>query len=312
VERRPVLRIAHVSDLHVLAPAGVELRRIVFNKRVTGYANLLMNRARVYRREHLLSVLSAAAAEADHVVVTGDVTNLSLEAEYREACRLLDEVALSTEVTVVPGNHDIYLPAIHHERRFPHHFAAFFRSDLPELGLDLPAGHFPSVQLRGPAAIIGLTSAVPRPPFVSAGYVGREQLAALERVLEHPEVQSRTAVVLIHHSPFDARFRIEQLRGGLVDAKALRGALSPLARGLVLYGHLHVRRHARLKTASGELDVVCATAAAVDHADYRVRAGFNLYELDDQGRIISIEARVLDPVTRTFHRSALAVSREST
>jgi 3',5'-cyclic AMP phosphodiesterase CpdA len=304
-------RIAHVSDLHVLAPAGVELRRVLFNKRMTGYANLLMRRARVYRREYLLPVLAEAARSADQVVVTGDITNLSLEGEYEEACRLLGELTRTTEVTVVPGNHDIYLPAIHHERRFPHHFASFFRSDLPELGLDLPAGHFPSVKLRGPVAIIGLSSAVPRPPFVSAGYVGRQQLAALARVLEHPAVMARTAVVLIHHCPFDSRFRLEQLRGGLVDAKALRGALQPLSRGLVLYGHLHVRRHAKLSTASGALDVVSATAAAVDHPDQRVRAGFNLYELDHHGRILCIEARVLDAKALHFERHALAVSQES-
>jgi hypothetical protein len=211
----------------------------------------------------------------------------------------------------VPGNHDIYLPSIHKERRFLHHFGGFMESDLPALALDLPAGHFPCVKLRGPAAIIGLTSAVPRPPFVSAGYVGAAQLAALAEILQHPEVARRTAVVLLHHSPFDSRFRLEQLRGGLVDAAALRATLEPLARGLVLYGHLHVRRHARLATASGGLDAVCATAAALDHPDDRVRAGFNLYELDDDGGIASIEARILDPTTSSFRRAALGVTPEA-
>lgn len=306
-----MFRIAHISDLHVLAPSGVELRRILFNKRMTGYANLVMKRARVYRRDYLVSVLAAAASAADHLVVTGDITNLSLEGEYEEAVRLLEDAARSTEVTVVPGNHDIYLPSIHRERRFPHHFRGFMESDLPALAVDLPAGYFPSVKLRGPAAIIGLTSAVPRPPFVSAGYLGAEQLGALATILQHPEVTRRTAVVLIHHSPFDSRFRLEQLRGGLVDASALREALQPLARGLVLYGHLHIRRHGWLATASGGLDVVCATAAALDHTDDRIRGGFNLYELDDDGRIGSIEARVLDPSASTFRHAALAVTPES-
>lgn len=306
-----MFRIAHVSDLHVLAPAGVELRRILFNKRVTGYANLLLKRARVYRRDYLLSVLSAAAAASDHVVVTGDITNLSLEGEYEEAVRLLEDAARSTEVTVVPGNHDIYLPAIHHERRFPHHFGGFMQSDLPALAVELPAGHFPCVKLRGPAAIIGLSSAVPRPPFVSAGYLGAAQLAALGQVLQHPEVVRRTPVVLVHHCPFDSRLRLEQLRSGLVDASAFRAALEPLACGLVLYGHLHVRRHARLLTTSGALDVVCATAAALDHDDDRVRAGFNLYELDEEGRIAAIGARVLEPAGATFRYAQLAVPLEA-
>jgi 3',5'-cyclic AMP phosphodiesterase CpdA len=306
-----VFRIAHVSDLHVLSPSGVELRRILFDKRVTGYANLVLKRARVYRRDYLVSVLTEAAASSDHLVVTGDITNLSLEAEYEEAVRLLRDVARGVEVTVVPGNHDIYLPAIHHERRFPHHFGEFGESDLPALALDLPAGRFPCVKLRGPAAIIGLSSAVPRPPFVSAGFLGKAQLAALAQVLLHPEVSRRTPVVLIHHSPLDSYFRLEQLRGGLVDASALRDSLQCVARGLVLYGHLHVRQHARLSTASGGLDVVCATAAGLDHPDDRIRAGFNLYELEGDGGIARMGAVVLDRAEWSFHRVELPATWES-
>ena len=196
-----MLRIAHVSDLHVLSPRGVELRRVLFNKRMTGYANLVLRRGRMYRRDYLEAVLAAAAQRADHVVVTGDVTNLSLESEYAEARRLLDEIARVTEVTVVPGNHDIYLPSTARGRRFWHHFEPFLRGDLPELAIDLPAGRFPCVKLRGPAAFIALSSAVPRPPFVSAGYVGRAQLDALRAALAHPEVARRVPVVLVHHDP---------------------------------------------------------------------------------------------------------------
>ena len=159
------MRIAHVSDLHVLAPLGAELRKVLFNKRITGAANLLLKRGRVYRQEYLAAVLRTAAAHAEQLVVTGDITNLSLEGEYQAAERLLAELSRSTEVTVVPGNHDVYLPAIHHDRRFLHHFRRYMGSDLPELALDLSAGDFPSVKLRGPAAIIGLSSAVPRPPL---------------------------------------------------------------------------------------------------------------------------------------------------
>ncbi len=304
-----MLRLAHVSDLHVLARAGVELRRVLFNKRATGYLNLLAQRARNYRRENLLAVVAAAAAEADHVLVTGDITNLSLEGEYEAARELLDDAAASAEVTVVPGNHDIYLPFVLRERRFPHHFSRYMQSDLPELALDLQAGPFPSVKLRGPVAIIGLSTAVPRPPFVSAGLVGREQLEALARVLRHPEVARRTPVVLLHHSPFDSRFRFLQLRGGLVDAGALREALQPLERGLVLYGHLHERLLQRLPTARGALDVVCATAASLAHPDDRIRGAFNLYELDDDGRVASIRARVIEPDSRSFRTFDFAEPR---
>ncbi len=300
-----MLRIAHVSDLHVRSPRGVELRRVLFNKRMTGYANIVFRRGRMYRRDYLEAVLAAAARQAHHVVVTGDVTNLSLESEYAEARRLLDEVARVTDVTVVPGNHDIYLPSVARGRRFWHQFEPFLRGDLPELAIDLPAGRFPCVKLRGPIAFIALSSAVPRPPFVSSGSVGRAQLDAFRAALAHPEVARRVPVVLLHHDPMDSRLRLEQLRSGLVDASGLRSALGNVARGLVLFGHLHVRRRSRLTTAAGALEVVCASGAGLDHHDERVRAGFNLYTVQDDGEVSPGEAWVLDPATLEFERREL-------
>lgn len=293
VYKRAVLRIAHISDTHVLSRAGTSWREMLFNKRITGYANTLLRRAHVHRREYLLAVLRAAAQDADHVVVTGDITNLALESEFEEARALID--TMRADVTVIPGNHDIYLRSTHRNRRFPHHFATFLRSDLPEYAIDLPAGLFPCVKLRGPAAIIALSSAVPRPPFIAAGFLGHEQLDALRRVLEHPEVARRMPVLLVHHAPIDSRARWQQLRDGLVDAAALRATLMPLERGLVLFGHIHMRVHSTLRTNAGALDVVSASGAALDHPDPSIRAGFNRYDVDDDGRVVRIAAMAVDP-----------------
>jgi 3',5'-cyclic AMP phosphodiesterase CpdA len=265
---------------------------------------LILRRGRVHRREYLLAVLSTAVARADHLVVTGDITNLSLEHEYEEARALLDEAAQRTEVTVVPGNHDVYLPSTQSRRRFPHHFDRFLQSDLPQLARDLPAGRFPCVKLRGPVAIIALSSGVPRPPFVASGRVGHAQLEALETVLAHPEVRRRTSIILIHHPPVDPRPRIAQLRDGLVDAAALRGSLARLPEGVVLFGHLHVRVRCGMSTPSGKLDVIGASGAALDHPDRSVRAGFNLYEFDD-GSLASVEAYVIDPDTGALQATAI-------
>lgn len=301
-----LIRIAHVSDLHVLSRTSAEWRRIIFNKRLTGFVNLVLHRGRVHRRDYLRTVLSAAAAQADHLVVTGDITNLALEREYEEARALLDEAALRTEVTVVPGNHDIYLPSTSRHRRFPHYFERFIQSDLPQLARDLPAGRFPCVKLRGRVAIIALSSGVPRAPFVASGYVGQTQLEALKIVLASPEVQRRTPIVLMHHPPVDTRPRLVQLRDGLVDATAVRSTLAQLTRGLVLFGHLHVRVRCTLPTPSGKLDVIGASGAALDHPDGSVRAGFNLYEIDDMGSLALVAAYVIDPKNDGLQRMTIA------
>ena len=300
-----MLRIAHVSDTHVLSTTGVAWSKMLFNKRLTGYANLVLHRGRVHRREYLLAVLAAAAGGADHVVVTGDITNLALESEYEDALTLLDGVARSVEVTVVPGNHDLYLPSIRRERRFPRHFRRFLQSDLPDLALDLPAGPYPCVKLRGPAAIIALSSAVPCPPFIAAGYLGDAQLAALARVLAHPDIMRRTPVILVHHPPVDPRSCVARFRDGLLDAAALRSTLGSLSQGLVLFGHLHRRVRCLLRTATGMLDVIGASGAALDHTDPSVRAGFNRYDIGDDGRLLTVEADVIDPPGLTLRRTTI-------
>jgi 3',5'-cyclic AMP phosphodiesterase CpdA len=276
---------------------------MLFNKRLTGYANFIWRRGRVHRRQYLQAVLSAAS-QADHVVVTGDITNLAFEGEFKEARRLLDEVSRTVEVTVIPGNHDIYLDRVQRERSFPRHFGPFLKSDFPDLGVDLPAGRYPCVKLRGPVAIIALSSAIPRPPFIAAGYLGRAQLEAFTEILHHPTVTCRTPVILIHHPPVDTRCRLAQLRDGLVDGASFRAALAPLARGLVLFGHLHIRVRCALRTQSGTVDVVGASGAALDHLDNSVRAGFNLYHLD-AGDLVKIEGYVLDESARSLCRTTI-------
>ena len=292
-------RLAHISDLHVLSPEGVHWREMLFNKRVTGWANTRLRRGRVFRRRHLETVLNAASG-ADHVVITGDITNLALDGEYREAVRLLDRRAGRAEATVIPGNHDLYLPSIRRERRFQHYLEPFVRSDLPRLGVEVAAGAYPFVKLRGPAAIIGLSSAVPRPPFIAAGYLGHEQIAALRAVLADPEVARRFPVILVHHPPVDSRPRLLQLRDGLTDAACLREVLATLPRGLVLFGHLHERVRCRFAS----LDVVGASGAALEHPRDSIRAGYNLYELGD-GRVIRMEARVLDSGGGSLRRTEI-------
>lgn len=296
-----MFRLAHISDTHALSPEGVHWRELLLNKRITGWVNTRMRRGRVHRLRYLEMVLDAAS-HADHLVITGDITNLALEGEYRETLRLLERRTGEAEITMIPGNHDLYLPRVGREGRFAHHFGAFVRSDLPELSAHVAAGPYPFVKLRGPAAIIGLSSAVPRPPFIAAGYVGHDQLRALRRILDHPEVVKRVPVILIHHPPVDSRHRLLRLHDGLADAASLREVLATMRRGLVLFGHLHTRVRCRF----GALDVVGASGAALDHPSDSIRAGYNLYELD-AGEATRIETYVDDAGGGALRRGEIAV-----
>jgi 3',5'-cyclic AMP phosphodiesterase CpdA len=295
------MRIAHFSDLHLLSLEGVPMRRFL-NKRLTGWANLRMKRGAIHRTAYVRAIArEIARVQVDHVVVTGDLSNLALETEFALAYEVLkrDLGIDPARITVVPGNHDVYTRGALASRRFERFFADWLVSDLPELTTRDAGACFPVVKLRGSAAIVGLSSAVPRLPFVSAGVLGRAQLDALARVLDHPEVKRRTLVLALHHALVHEGSRIETHMAGLRDAAALQAMLEPLSRGLVVHGHLHRRIQRLLPTATGRLHQVGATSASLHHDAPDRMAGFNLYEIDERG-VRRIEAAIYDPATNTF------------
>lgn len=297
------MRIAHISNLHVLALDGVPAHRFL-NKRFTGWVNLRVKRSHKHRPGHVRAVAQEITrANVDHVVITGDLTNLALEQEFLAVRTLLElELGLRPDqISAVPGNHDLYTRGAMRDQRFTKYFHDYVASDLPELSADIPLGHFPFVKLRGPVAIIGLSSAVPRPPLMASGELGKPQLAALRRILVHPEVQKRTPVILLHHPIHNPPSRMKTFIEGLWDADGLIEELSALHRGLVLHGHLHVRRRRTLGTAAGEMISIGATSASLQHDDEHKMAGFNLYEFDAGGTLGTIEAHVFDPVAQRFH-----------
>ena len=301
------MRIAHLSDLHLLSLVGVSLRRWL-GKRLTGYANLRLKRNHTHHPSHVRAVArEIARQQVDHVVITGDLTNLAFESEFALAKEIIaGELKLSpSHVSVVPGNHDLYTRGALRSRRFTEFFSEYTRCELG-LAVDVGCGHFPYVKLRGPAAIIGLSSAVPRLPLVASGRLGAVQLEALGLVLAHPEVRRRTPVLLVHHPLHNPTSRIETVMRGLSDASALSSLLCQLDRGLVLHGHLHRRVSRTLVTTRGEVRAIGATSASLSHPHAARMSGFNVYEIDDAtGAIGSVTAHVLNQAGDAFHLATI-------
>ncbi len=301
------MRVAHFSDLHVLALDGVSRTRFL-NKRFSGWVNLRFHRKLKHRPAYVRAIArEITRTKVDHVVITGDLTNLALEQEFEATRQLLeDDLHLDAKsVTVVPGNHDLYTRGALRTRRFTTFFKHYMESDLPELAADIALGRFPVVKLRGPLAFIGLSSAVPRPLLVASGEIGAMQREALRRILAHDEVKRRTPIVALHHPIHNPISRIERLMKGLSDARDLASVLADVPRGMILHGHLHHRVQQPLVTHAGQMLAVGATSASLDHVDTHRMAGFNLYTFDDEGALSSVEAHVYDPSSESFHTDAI-------
>ena len=103
-----MIELAQLTDLHTTAPSFGPGEWSV--KR--GLAWLAWRRRR--RGEHRAEVVDRAlddlrANPPDHLVITGDLTNLGTRAEIDAATRWLEAIGGPAYVTLIPGNHDAYV-----------------------------------------------------------------------------------------------------------------------------------------------------------------------------------------------------------
>jgi len=92
-----MFRLAHVTDLHVRNFAGARLRDF-FRQAGIGALNLALIRRRKHRME-LLAALGddLRARPYDHLVVSGDLGNVSLLSEWRTARSWIERTGASVE-----------------------------------------------------------------------------------------------------------------------------------------------------------------------------------------------------------------------
>src|SRR5882757_2617726 len=265
--------LAHLSDPH-LPPLPAPTLREFAGKRALGYLNWTRNRGRVHRREVLDALVSDMQAQApDHIAATGDLVNLALEAEFAPSLTWLESVGRPDRVTVIPGNHDAYARATRHR------FAEVWRDYLASDDAAADGGvAFPSLRRRGPLALIGLSSAVPTPPLMATGWLGRSQLDALERILIGLSAEQTFRVLLIHH-PLRSDSRAKRL----TDSSDLLGLLRQHGVELILHGHDHIHSTMWFDGPKGKIPAVgVPSASAVAHGRYPA-AAYNLFSIERDG-----------------------------
>ncbi len=229
------MRLAHFTDVHLLALDGVRLRDFA-NKRWAGGMNILLNRGRHHTAEvfgALVDDINALGIE--QVACTGDVTNLSLESEFRFARSCFDRLAAGPRnVICVPGNHDTYIAEV--SGLFERTFAPYVAADPDWSWPDGDA--YPTVRVRDDLALIGLTTSQPSGLLMGHGELGAKQLGRLEQVLGDARLADKLRVIVMHHPAAGSHAR--SWRRGLRDHQAFAAILARTGAELVLHGHEHV------------------------------------------------------------------------
>lgn len=290
------MRLAHCSDLHLLSLDG---RRVLdfASKRWIGGMNLLTNRGRHYHTEAFEDMVADLNAQGvDHVLCTGDVTNLAFEQEFRYARDRFDRLTLGpTGVTVIPGNHDAYVDE--GRAHFATVFADYSRGDPEWAWDDGDPSPWPLVRVRGPLAIIGLSTSFQTPWFTAYGRVGALQLARLERALADARLRGKVRVVAIHHPPVGKRAR-SRIRG-LKDHEAFAEVIARAGAELVVHGHEHRNLRGTLPTPAGEVEVLGVQSGTYG-ADKAEKTGrYRIFELEP-GRPIRHSLRIWHRARRVF------------
>ena len=227
------LTILHLSDLHFHA-----LPRTFpewASKRVLGAANLVLRRAQHYPLARAKALVEQVRALSwDHLVISGDLTQLALEQEFEQAREVLSPLLENPEcVTVLPGNHDRYVAAAQFpEDRFQKHFGEFW-TEGPLWAKALGEGWH----------LLGWDSTHPNDWWSACGTVPQATIAATERHLS--TLPDNAKVLLANHYPlwFPEGWRVKP-RHELHNLLTVRTWIlrQPQLRAY-LHGHVHRNWH---------------------------------------------------------------------
>jgi len=295
-----VFRLIHLSDPHLFSITNVRLRELL-NKRVYAYFSWRLHR----QAEHCGEVLAALlkdmqSLKPDHIVLTGDLTHMGLPSEFRQAQEMLQSLGPPSKVMVIPGNHDTYV-ATAWERTF-RLWSDYLASDADHCFPEAAKARnivFPTLRVRGPIALIGVSTACPTIPFLATGSIGKVQMKKLENILDETRRRHLLRVVLIHHPPVPGAV---SWRKRLTDQAAFQALLARHGAELILHGHTHRTYLGHLETPGGRVfSIGVPSASSLGRTAHR-RARYHVFRLirTESGLEMLLTVRVYSPTKQRF------------
>lgn len=251
------MRIAHVSDAHLLADederAGLSANGLKMRYLSVGRA--LEPAARADKLRRALDVARAA----DHVVVSGDLTELGTDAQLaRLAEVLLASGVEPRRVTLVPGNHDAYASQ--------HAWKNAMRGVLAPWA-ESSAGGSGKVVERDEVSFLPIDVSRHQAFALSSGALRDDDAERLEARLADAALQKKPIVIVTHHPPYSPG-PLWRLIDGMAKGARMMSMLERFANVSVLHGHLH-----RLvdRILSPTKSAIFGASAAVDGGATAVR-----------------------------------------
>lgn len=228
----------HVSDLHFVDDS-LRLRDLVrkegiTSKRITGWMNYRFNRRGQFNisiRTQLIEYLKTN--DWDYLVISGDLTTLALETEFKAARKHLEPLIEKGTVIMTSGNHDRYV------RRSlePDLMAQTFSDCFPFNQEPLQGGESHHLELGDSAVLFEIATACPRLHVSSRGRI-QTDLEACEAFIQK-NYSDRLKLVVGHYPAFLPENEKEGYLHRLDDRRRLQDFLKNSSTDIYLHGHIH-------------------------------------------------------------------------
>jgi 3',5'-cyclic-AMP phosphodiesterase len=253
-------RIAQISDLHLVEHRWHERRG---SERLRlGVLNLLRKPDAAGRRRNALAAL-ASARLADHIVLTGDLTDDGTDAQFEALAEVLAEARVDPHrVTLVGGNHDGYTDARALDRALAGPLRAFE-----------PTSRRGAFTVLDDTVIVPLSTVVHQHITSSSGRVRSSDVLAAREALRKTASRGRSAILALHHPPVRSWLPFVQAIDGLDNVEATESMLDDHPKLFAIHGHLHrrydknVRREQRPRIFSSHAITVDAQHLRLYHVD---------------------------------------------
>ncbi len=261
------MKIAHLSDLHICSK---------------------YKRNNIVRTKKLLR--HALDSGADHIVITGDLTDNAQQEDFIIFKKILQSFGLlkSEKTSIIIGNHDIFggvqtandvlnFPSkcakINYKEKleqFIKHFEDLFINTFTPSKDNL----FPYAKELDNVLLIGLNSideySKLKNPFASNGIVKKNQLIDLKNIFDKKLYSNKLKIVMVHHHFYKKNVsskssennlwnKIENFTMKLRKKKKLLNILKENNVGIILHGHSHeikeyYRKGIKLLNAGGAIE----------------------------------------------------------
>lgn len=265
-----MFRLTHISDIHLSPLPEISYRELA-SKRITGYINWVRHRKKSMAGTALHDLIADLLEHApSHIAITGDLVNLALNIEIANAEEWLKTLGEPCNISVVPGNHDAYVPGA--LKKVKQSWAPWMSSD----GSNSDAqAVFPYLRRRGPLAIIGVCSAKATAPFMASGDFKAEQAAKLSQLLEKTGKENLCRVVLIHHPPIIGATSPHKRLFGI---RRFQRVIQNYGAELVLHGHTHLATHYSIAGPANPVPVICVPSASQEFGAKKPAAQYNIFD----------------------------------